>query len=132
MARKTKSGEGQFIVMTTRSDTSYFLKEKIRDHYFMLSDSAFTIKRTFSNYRNPFAKKYTIDVKVMNKVNDIFELSVYSEILNLHKKVFSRTIVPICPIKKTVIYHPSCAIAKINYHNDTSDSTWNSRGDIII
>lgn len=90
------------------------------------------IQRSFSKRGESLPGSYTINVNVVDKVDGLYTLDLVSEDLNIHKTVYSKTLIPICPIEKTRYYHPNCSLAKIDYHDATKDSIWNSKGELIV
>jgi len=98
----------------------------------MISTKEMCIQRSFSKRGESLPGSYTIDVDVVDKVDGLYTLDVISKALNIHKTVYSKTLIPICPIEKTRFYHPDCSLAKVDYHDATKDSIWNSKGELIV
>lgn len=130
-AVKSMTNDTTFIVELKTIDTSRFLKERISDKYTITTSNKFTIHRSFSKYNVLLPEQYQIEVEVKDTVNDLYVLNLFSDKLNLFKTVYSKTLVPICPIEKTVFYHHNNLIAEIYYHYKEQDSIWNSRGEFI-
>lgn len=72
-----------------------------------------------------------INVSIAEYTNGIYKLNLFSKELNINKTVFSTILYPICPIHKTITYHPNGKIEKISYHEMGIDSLWNARGELL-
>lgn len=132
VSRKEQLYQDEFKVYTSRMHPSKYHIKKINDHYTKITDSSFSIKRKISNRDGSFDRDYLIDVKILNHSEEGYELLMYSEILNIHQQVTSKTIVPICPINKTIFFHGNCKQSKVDYHDkNIPDSVWTSKGEII-
>ena len=131
VSHKAELYDSTYIVKTTRKDTSRFLKEETVDEYTLISDKKMIINRSFSKRGRSLPGEFQIEVDIRNHQLGLYELDLYSEKLNVHRTVYSNTLIPICPIIKTIEYHPNCSVSWVDYHDKKTDSIWNSDGELI-
>jgi hypothetical protein len=117
---------------TTYSDTSVSRRERIYDNYQKSTNKQFKIYRYFTDKNDSLPGAFSINVSIAEYTNGIYKLNLFSEELNINKTVFSTILYPICPIQKTITYHPNGKVAKISYHETGIDSLWNARGELLI
>lgn len=131
-ARKEKIHDSLFIVHSKRTDTSRFLKEGITDKYTIVSPTEFIIQRSFSKKGIQLPGEYRLNITVKDTVNEMFVLHVVSNELNIIKSVQSKTLIPICPVVKTIFYHDNNLKSEVYYHDSNLDTIWNSRGEVFL
>lgn len=131
VSRKTHYYDNFYFVETGHLDTSNYFTRSFLDKYTQLSEKKLQIDRSFWRWNKAQPGLYLLDVTVVNKIDSVYELDLFSKELNIHQTVFSKTLIPICPIEKTIFYHPNCEVARIYYHASKLDTLWNSDGELI-
>lgn len=131
VSRKSHHYNNIFIVETGHLDTNNNFTRSFLDKYTQLSEKKLQIDRSFWRRNKVQPGLYLLDVTVINKIDSIFQIDLFSKELNIHQTVFSKTLIPICPIKKTIYYHPNCKVARIYYHESKLNTVWNSEGELI-
>ena len=129
--RKLFENDSVLIFKSVYSDSSKKWKERIYDNYQKSTNKQFKIYRCFANQKDSLPGVFLINVSIAEYTNGIYKLNLFSKELNINKTVFSTILYPICPIHKTINYHPNGKIAKISYHETGIDSLWNARGELL-
>ncbi|MFK7787474.1 MAG: energy transducer TonB [Crocinitomicaceae bacterium] len=131
IALKEKLEDSVFMIDIRPNAFPQYYKPVMHDKYSLLPDEKMLVRRTFFKKGESLPGEYAINVDILSFDEELYRLDVYSKDLNIHKTVFSKTLVPICPIIKTVEYHPNCSVSKLNFHDERKDSLWNANGEII-
>jgi hypothetical protein len=129
---KLVENDSVIIFKSIYSDTSNKWKERIYDNYQKSTNKQFIIYRYLADNIDSLPGVFPISVEIVENSNGVFKLNLYSKELNINKTVFSTILFPICPINKTITYHPNGKVAKISYHETGIDSLWNARGELLI
>lgn len=131
ISQKTHYYDNFYFVETGHLDTSNNFTRSFLDKYTQLSEKKLQIDRSYWRRGKAQPGLYLLDVTVVNKIDSLFEIDLFSKELNIHQTVFSKTLIPICPIEKTIFYHPNCEVARIYYHASKLDTLWNSDGELM-
>lgn len=128
---RTQLNDTIYIVKSFLMDSSKTQKISFTDEYTIFSNGKLLIQRSYTQYGAILQGKYDISVEVLGKENGVYILNMNSPTLNIYKTVYSKVLVPICPINKTATYDSNGLLERVFYHEDKVDSIWNARGELI-